>query len=107
MLNYITTKKDQRCEYRLYTDINQEVEGVIIYRGHKLGVNENVLSNILDYKLERTSNRIYIFDYNSEDKWFMSSTSDTLRAINQSYDSLQQRAEKLLGKFRKIIITRV
>jgi len=107
MLNFITIKKDIRFEYRFYLENSENVEGQIIYKGHKLAINDRLLSNILEFKIERTTNRIYIFDYTSEDKWFVSSTSDTLRSINQSYDSLQQKAEKQFGKFRKIIITRV
>jgi hypothetical protein len=107
MLNFLTIKKDNRFEYRLYKEDSENVEGTIIYKGHKLGVKESVLSTILEYKLEKRSNRIYMFDYDSCDKWFVGSTNDYINVINQSYDSLQTRAEKELGKFRKIIITRL
>lgn len=106
MLNFITIKKDSRFEYRLYTDTQQDFEGKIIYKGHKLGVDEKVLSNILEFKMERTSNRVYVRDYDSEDKWFVGSSYDSNLVLNQSYESLQKFAESKLGKFRKILITR-
>jgi hypothetical protein len=107
MLNFITTKKDQRFEYRFYTDHTEEIEGLVLYRGHKLGVQDHILAGILDYKMERMSNKIYIMDYNSDGRWFASNSSDTKYALDSSYNSLQELAEKQFGKFRKIVITRV
>ena len=107
MLNFITIKKDTRFEYRFYLEGEQNIDGKIIYRGHKLGVNESLLSNLLDYKLERTTNRIYLKDYEFEDQWFVSNNSNSIRVLQQSYESLQSKAEKEFGKFRKIVITRV
>jgi len=107
MLNFITIKKDPRFEYRFYLENDSSIEGKIIYKGHKLGVDEQILSNILEYKSERTTNRVYLMDYDTEDRWFVSSNSNNLLAINQSYESLQSKAEKQFGKFRKIVITRV
>ena len=107
MLNFITTKKDQRFEYRLYIENVGEIEGLVLYKGHKLGVQDHILANILDYKMERMSNKIYIMDYNSDGRWFASNVSDPKNALDSSYNSLQDLAEKQFGKFRKIIITRV
>lgn len=107
MLNFITIKKDNRFEYRLYKEDCELIQGTVIYKGHKLGIKESILSSILEYKLEKLSNRIYMLDYESYDSWFVASTSDYLNAMNKSYESLQTKAEKELGKFRKIIITRL
>jgi len=107
MLNFITIKKDSKFEYRLYTENAEKIEGRILYKGHKLGVNENLLGQILEYKLERTTNKLYLFDYNSEDTWFVTTRLQPLPAINKSYESLQSKAEKVLGKHKKIVITMI
>jgi hypothetical protein len=107
MLNFITTKKDSKSEYRFYADSAENVEGTIIYKGHKLGVEDNILVHILEYRMERFNNRIYIQDYNSDGKWFSGTTTESKEVIDKSYESLQQKAEKTFGKFRKIIITKI
>jgi hypothetical protein len=107
MLNFITIKKDSRFEYRLYTEDSELIEGKVLYKGHKLGVSENLLSQILEYKLEKTTNKLYVFDYNSQDTWFVTTRLQPILAINKSYESLQTKAEKVLGKHRKIVITMV
>lgn len=105
MLNYITLKKDQRFELRYYPEISDNIEGKIIYKGHKLGLNEKLLTYILDYKLERFSNKIYLRNYLTDDKWFSGTTNDTLKIIDKSYESLQDLTEQTFGKFRKVTIT--
>ena len=105
MLNYSTIKKDARYEYRLHIDTQTEINGIIIYKGHVLGVNESLLMNLLDYKLERSSDRVYFMDYSSEDRWFVGTKKNPYPVVNQSYESLQTKAKDIFGKFRKIIIT--
>jgi hypothetical protein len=105
MLNYITIKKDARYEYRLHIDTQNEINGIIIYKGHVLGVNESLLMNLLDYKLERSSDIVYFMDYSSEDRWFVGTKKNPHPVVNQSYESLQAKAKDIFGKFRKIIIT--
>ena len=106
-MNFITIKKDVRFEYRLYPETQEVIEGQVLYRGHKLGVDQKLLSNILLFKSERNTNNMYIYDYTSENRWFKCNSSDVLLAINKSYETLQTKAEHQFGKFRKVIITRV
>ena len=107
MLNFITIKKDTRFEYRLYTENSENIEGKVLYKGHKLGIDESLLSQILEYKLERTTNKLYVLDYESNDTWFVTTKFQPILAMNKSYESLQSKAEKLFGKHRKIVITMV
>lgn len=107
MLNFIIIKKDSRFEYRLYLEDSVDVQGRVIYKGHKLGVNENILSQILEYRLERSTNKLYLLDYDSLSNWFITTKSNAVLGLNKSYESLQSKAEKQFGKFRKIIITMV
>lgn len=104
MLNFITTKKNPKNEFRFYLD-TQDYEGRVIYKGHKLGIDQSLLSQILDYRMERSTNKIYLMDYETEDNWFSGSNSNLNSILEQSYDSLQRKAEKKFGKFRKILIT--
>ncbi len=106
MLDYIIIKKGPKFEFRLYTEINENIEGQIIYKGHRLNLDGQLLSNILEYKMEKTTNKVYLKDYCSDDRWFIGTKYDASRVINQSYESLQQIAEQQFGKFRKIVITR-
>jgi hypothetical protein len=91
----------------MYTENSENIEGKILYKGHKLGVDENLLSKILEYKLEKTTNKLYLLDYDSNDTWFVTTKFQPILAINKSYESLQTKAEKVLGKHRKIVITMV
>ena len=102
MLNYITIKKDPRYEYRFYTEHIQEPEGKVIYKGHKLGIDEKLLASLLEYKMERTRDRIYLMDYDSSDRWFTSSSSNIGNTLNQSYESLQSKAENNLVNLEKL-----
>jgi len=106
MLNFITTKSDKRHEWRIYTDIDTEIDGAIIYKGHKLGVTEDILLNILELKLERNSDRIHIRDYENNNNWFVGNRTNPYDALNKSYYSLQKRIEDEIGKFKKVTITR-
>ena len=107
MLNYIIIKKDLRFEYRLYIENCDNFEGQIIYSGHKNAISQNFLINLLEFKLERTNNKIYFLDYESDDRWFLGLKTNPSDAIQKSYESLQNLLEKRIGKYRKIIITRV
>jgi|688.fasta_scaffold621683_1 hypothetical protein len=105
MLNYITTKRDARFEWRFYIEPNDNVEGRIIYKGHKLGVGNDVLSNMIEYKQERTTNRIYLMDYENQGRWFVTNDGGLIETLSESYDTLQRIAQEKFGKFRKVVIS--
>jgi len=105
MLNYITTKQDTRFEWRFYIEPIDNIEGKIIYKGHKLGVGYDILSNMIEYKQERTTNRIYLMDYENQGKWFITNESELTETLSESYDTLQRIAQEKFGKFRKVVIS--
>lgn len=107
MLKPLQIKKDNRFTYYLYTENHQEIEGQVIYKGHKLGLESQFLNQILEFKIEKARDRIYIKDYTSDDDWFISSSRNLITTIEKSYETLQTKAEKEFGKFRKVIITRI
>lgn len=105
MLNYIITKREPRFEWRFYVEPTIGVEGRVIYKGHKLGVNAEILSKMIELKRERTSDKFYLMDYESNNKWLTTNTSGLFEALSESYDSLQRLAQQKFGKFRKVTIS--
>jgi hypothetical protein len=114
-MNYLVFKSDFRREFRLYIDGN-EVEGQIIYKGHKLGVEVNLLSQLIDFRIERSTNKISFLQYDKitegvtlldKNIWKISIQDSFDKNILESWDSLLRASEKKFGKFRKILITAV
>jgi hypothetical protein len=105
MLNYITTKKDTRFEWRFYIEPSEGVEGRVVYKGHRLGIDHNLLSKMIEFKQERTTNRLYLKDYENQDRWFLTNESGLVETLNESYDTLQRISQEKFGKFRKVIVT--
>ena len=105
MLNYIVTKREPRFEWRFYIDPTDQIEGKIVYKGHKLGINYDLLSNMIEFKQEKTTNRIYLVDYENQGKWIVTNRSSLMESLNESYETLQKLAQNKFGKFRKVIVT--
>lgn len=112
-MNYLISKSDNRKEIRVYPE-GVEFEGDIIYKGHKLGVEIDLLSKIIDFRTERASNRILFLKYDKitdkvilsdRDIWKISSTESFEKEIMNSWDLIKELLEKKVGKFRKILIT--
>lgn len=114
-MNYIVFKTTGRKEYRIYLE-SAESEGDIIYKGHKLGVELNLLSKLIDYRIEKSSNRILVLKYDKvvdtvsvldTNIWKIGTSESLDKLISESWESLQKVMENKFGKFRKILITAV
>jgi hypothetical protein len=94
-MNYIVIKKTLRFEYRLYLD--NDIDGKVIFKGHKLAPEENLLKDILDIKTINGDYRkmFYLYDIN---KW--ETINDFSVGIRKSWESLLS-----LIKTNKITIT--
>ncbi len=112
-MSYLVFKSDNRREFRIYPD-SAEVEGQIIYKGHKLGVELNLLSQLIDYRIERSSNKVLFLRYdkvtdsvsNLDSKIWKVSTSESFdKQILESWESMQTALEQKVGKFKKIFFT--
>lgn len=112
-MSYIVLKSDNRNEIRLYPESN-EFEGTIVYKGHKLGVELNLLSQIIDFRYEKSSNRMLFLKYDKikekislldRDIWVTSSSESFDKEIINSWETAQSAMENKVGKFRKILIT--
>lgn len=63
--SYIICNKTINSEIRVYFD-SSNVEGQILYKGHKLGITDTLLLKILYYKYEKFNNRYFFINYK---KW--------------------------------------
>lgn len=91
------SKKDNINEYRVYLD--GEIDGEVIYKGHRLGIPDELLLVVLDIKLEKSSNKKYFYDY-VNNSWVVG-RSNMVDLLN-SWNSLLS----VLGKSKIIIITK-
>lgn len=62
-MDYIKLKSNSRLEYRLYLKDPEDQNLDFVYQGHKLGINDSILDQILDYRFEASTNRIYYLRY--------------------------------------------
>lgn len=114
-MDYIVSKDGPRLQYRIYID-GKETDGKLVYKGHKLGVDENTLSEILDYRIERSTNKIHFLkydkiedspDYLDLNQWKIGRIDSMNIGLLESWMSLNNKMQEKFGKFRKIIITKV
>ena len=114
-MNYIITKQTPRNEWRIYIDGEIENE-VIIYKGHKLGVEFKHLFECLEYRQEKSSGKYYFLNYEklettpdtkNTEMWFDGNVATLERIVDQSWSTLQIKLKKEFGDFRKIILTKV
>jgi hypothetical protein len=92
-------------------------DGEVIYSGHKLGIDQSVLSEVLQYYYDKSSGRFMFLDYVRWDR--ANGTSPGIpgmsgclfsdapeKGLVRSYESLLELATSKLGRFRKIQIVR-
>jgi hypothetical protein len=115
-MNYFVTKSSNRIEYRIYTSDEVEVEGTTIYKGHKLGVDDNLLLEILDVKIEKSTGKIHFLKYDKVvtepdrldlNMWIVGRTESLNRNLQDCWSTLDRTIRQKFGEFKKIIITRV
>lgn len=114
-MDYIVFKNTGRKQYRVYVD-GMEYEGDLIYKGHKLGVELNLLSALIDFRLEKISGSITVLRYDKvkddismldKNIWKVGNSESFESLIKESWESMQNALESKFGKFRKILITAV
>jgi hypothetical protein len=113
---YLKSKSISRFEYRVYIDDGQDFDGIEIFRGHKLEPEYNLLSEILDYRIDRGKNKIYFLKYDKVvtepdfmigEMWDMGKEDTYKKNLLDSWSSLNQKMRGEFGDYRKIIITKV
>ena len=115
-MHYLKTKSLGRFEYRVYIDRGQDFDGVEIFRGHKLEPEWDLLSEILDYRIDRGKNKIYFLKYDKVvdepdfmigEMWEVGREELYKKNLLDSWASLNQKMRSEFGNYRKIIITKV
>lgn len=115
-MGYVKSKSLGRSEYRVYVDDGQDVDGIVIFKGHKLEPEYNLLSEILDYRIEKSNNRVYFLKYDKmtddpdfmkSDMWSIGREESVRKNLLDSWISLNQKMRSEFGDYRKIIITKV
>jgi hypothetical protein len=113
---YLVSKSGPKCEYRIYIDNNEPVDGHEIYKGHKLGVEDSLLYEILDFRIEKSTNKILFLkydkiineiDHKDSTLWEDGKMESISKNLLDSWISLCRSMREKFGDFRKIIITKV
>lgn len=113
---FITTNTSNGVEIRIS---NEEIDGRIIYKGHKLGVPDELLPRIIHYTFERYNNSYHFLDYKKWNDiyhlekinfkmtqcWF--NDNNNSRALLSSYNTLLDAMTEIVGKFRNIYIVEI
>ena len=111
-MNYLVLKKWRNYEWRLYPE-NSEVVGDIIYKGHKLGIEDKVLLEILDTK-KINNNSLDILNYEESDitdilkkNWIRSEKGELSKKIFESWNSALNKLSVQNEKIKKVIVTKL
>lgn len=114
-MDYIITKQTPRNEWRIYLDKEIKDE-FVVYKGHKLGLEPDKMIEFLEYRRERSSNKIYFLDYQKSKEspdprntsmWIVGTIENIERVVLESWDTLQNKLKEKDKNFRKITVTRV
>jgi hypothetical protein len=110
-MNYLVLRKWRNYEWRLYPD-DSKFEGQVIYRGHKMGVDNNLLLEILDIKMVN-NNLFEILKYDEGDlnnlrkKVFIKTDkNDLVKTLLESWNSALNKFENQNSNSKRIIVTK-
>ncbi len=98
---------------------DHEIDGKLIYKGHKLGIPDNLLPHILHYTYEKFHTSYYFLDYkkwkdiyNLEKLtpkmtkcWFKE--TDNKKALFHSYETLIETMKETMGNFKTIFVVEI
>jgi len=114
-MDYIITKQTLKNQWRIYLDEANENE-TVVYKGHKLGVEPKHLMEFLDYRLEKSTGKLFFLNYqkikesvNTKDLdiWILGNSANMDQIMDQSWNTLQNKLKEKDKNFRKIVVTRV
>jgi len=114
-MDYIVTKKTLKNEWRIYFDEYNGNES-IVYRGHKLGIESKHLIEFLDFRMEKSSGKLFFLNYEKSkenvdakdlDTWIQGFNANIEEILDQSWYTLQNKIKEKKKDFRKIVVTKV
>jgi hypothetical protein len=120
-MEFITTKKSSRMEYRVYTEDPKEDNLDLIYHGHKLGIIDALLDEIINYKYELSSGKYYYIRYDvwknkynfdtpnntMMDLWKHGNMTSKSKDLFDTWLILIQTLRSLNGDFKNIWVFRI
>jgi len=115
-MEYIVSNITTRGEIRIS---NKEMEGKLIYKGHRLGIPDDLLPHIIHYTHEKFRNSNYFLDYKKwkdiynfekltpqmNKCWFKE--TDNKKALLHSYKLLLETLKEEVGDFKNIYVVEV
>ncbi len=113
-MEYLVTKRTPKNEFRIYLD--DDFDGVVIYKGHKLGIEYKHLIEFLDFRIEKSTNKILFFNYQNYanlnnnfniNEWFIGTINSHGEIIEKSWETIIDILSEMKKDFRKIIVTKV
>ena len=112
-MEYIVSNLDKRNEIRIS---DREIKGRVLYRGHRLGVPDEMLPRIILHRYERYTNSYYYLDYKIwKDKYGMCEIKSTMtdcwikekdskKALLNSYNTLLEVFKDIISTSKNIYI---
>ena len=116
---YVTTKSTPRKEWRVYVDRPEtELEGEILYRGHRMGVTTELLVEILESKVDVSKSTIYILRYEKMEAgvtadvrnlqiWKPVRQEHVNTELMDTWLNISDGMRKQFGNHNKIIVSRI
>lgn len=112
-MDYIVSNLTPKGEIRVS---NREIEGKLLWSGHRLAMPDGLLPHILNYNYEKFKNIYYFLDYkkwkdiynfddlkpNMNQCWF--NERDNNKALLKSYDTLLEVISEVLGDSKRIFV---
>jgi hypothetical protein len=113
-MEYLTLKKWRNYEWRLYPEDSQ-TEGEVIYKGHKLGLESNLILQIIETRtINKNSFHFFRYDKDLSNKntldkgdWIKTDEKDFLKNLLDSWSSALNKLESDNKKFRKVVVTKL
>jgi hypothetical protein len=112
-MNYVLLKSQKNKEIRIYTE-KTLYEGVVIYKGHKLSLEKEMLISILEYRESSCKTKLSFLKYDNaingispidRSMWITANSESFDKEISESWNSVKKVLEDRVGQFRKILIT--
>lgn len=120
-MHSILLNRNSKLEYRLYLQRPKLDDNQILYKGHKLAINESMLDDIIWYKYELSSGKIFCLKYDiwldkypnevpsnlMTDLWKSGTIQSKQKDLCETWENILQYLRKKHGNFSNIYISKI